>query len=332
MILITGATGLVGSHLALYLLENNERVRAIYRSPASIEKTKSLFKLYKKEFLFKNIEWVQADITDVPSLEVAFKDVEWVYHCAALISFDPKEEESLRKINIEGTANIVNFCLEYNIKKLCHVSSTATLGDLKEHETTVTEQTEWNPEKYHSDYALSKYGAEMEIWRGWQEGLQVVLINPGVILGPGFYEDGSGTIFKKVKRGLWFYTNGSTGFISVNDVVEIMVLLMKTDIKGERFIAISENLSLQKALTIIANSLQVKPPTIEAKQWLTTVYWKIDWIAHKLFFKKRRLSKSMASTLHVSNRISNEKIKLVLKYKFQNIEEYCNEIRHFLKF
>ena len=187
MVLITGATGLVGSHLALHLLENNERIRAIYRTKTSIEKTKSLFKLYGKESLFEQIEWIEADINDIPSLEIAFKGVEYVYHCAALISFDPKDEKKLRKINIEGTANIVNFCLAFNVKKLCHVSSIAALGDLMEHETLITEETIWNPEKHHSDYAISKYGAEMEIWRGLQEGLPVVIINPGVILGPVSY-------------------------------------------------------------------------------------------------------------------------------------------------
>lgn len=330
MILITGATGLVGSHLALYLLENNEKIRAIYRTTASIEKTKALFKRYNKEFLFKNIDWVQADITDVPSLEIAFKNVKWVYHCAGLISFDPKEEEELRKINIEGTANIINFCIDYEIQKLCYVSSIATLGDLKEHETIITEETDWNPEKFHSDYALSKFGAEMEIWRGWQEGLQSVVINPGVILGPGFNEGGSGSIFTKVKEGLRFYTKGSTGFIAIDDVVKIMVLLMKSDINGERFIAISENLSFKTLLKTIAFALNVKPPSIEVKPWLINILCQLDWLAHKLLFQKRKLSKAMNTALNSSNLISNEKTKTVLKYKFKSIEEYCNEIKDIL--
>ncbi len=171
MILVTGATGLLGSHLVLHLIENGAKVRAIYRSPDSLEKTKSLFKGYQKENLFDKIEWVEADITEIPALELAFKKIRQVYHCAALISFDPAEENQLRKINIEGTANIVNFSIAYQIEKLCYVSSIAALGDLKEFENTVTEDTEWNPEKHHSDYAISKFGAEMEIWRGQQEGI-----------------------------------------------------------------------------------------------------------------------------------------------------------------
>ena len=206
MILVTGGTGLVGAHLLLHLAENEVGIRSIYRNKKSIEKTKSLFNLYQKESLFAKIEWVEADIIDVPSLEIAFQNIAYVYHCAALISYDPNDEDQLRKTNIEGTANIVNFCLAYDIKKLCHVSSIAALGDLKPHETKVTEETEWNPEAPHSDYAISKYGAEMEIWRGQQEGLSVVIVNPGVILGSGFWGQGSGVFFSAVKKRISFFT------------------------------------------------------------------------------------------------------------------------------
>jgi nucleoside-diphosphate-sugar epimerase len=164
MILVTGGTGLVGAHLLLHLVENEDSIRAIYRQADAIKKTKSLFQLYQKEHLFTKIDWVLADIIDVPSLPIAFKNIDYVYHCAGLISYDPNDEELLRKINIEGTANIVNFCIDNKIKKLCHVSSIAALGNLAyrqaglaSHENEVTEDTEWNPEAPHSDYAISKY-------------------------------------------------------------------------------------------------------------------------------------------------------------------------------
>jgi dihydroflavonol-4-reductase len=330
MILITGATGLVGSHLALHLLENNENVRAIYRHPTAIQKTKSLFELYNKGHLFEKINWVQGDITDIPSLTIAFQDIDYVYHCAALISFDPKDEKLLRKTNIEGTANVVNFCLATNVKKLCHISSIAALGDLAAHETIITEETEWNPEKPHSDYAISKYGAEIEIWRGQQEGLEAVIVSPGVILGPGFWDSGSGILFSKVKNGIFFYTKGSTGFIAVNDVVKIISQLMKSKISGERFIAVAEIISFESILKIIAKSLQVNSPSIYAKPWLTEISWRIDWIAANIFLRKRKLSKYMARTLHASSTISNEKIKTALDYKFQDIEKYCDKISCFL--
>ena len=243
MILVTGATGLVGSHLMLQLLQDNQPVSAIYRTNHSIQNTRSVFALYGHEALFDRIDWIEADITDIPALEFAFRNIDYVYHCAACISFDPADEELLRKTNIEGTANVVNFCLQYGIKKLCYVSSIAALGDLKEGEQTITEETEWNPEKSHSDYAISKYGAEMEIWRGQQEGLEVVIVNPGVILGPLFWESGSGEIFTRVANGLLFYTKGTTGFTTVEDVVTIMTKLMESDVHGERFIIISKNVS-----------------------------------------------------------------------------------------
>src|SRR6476620_7068389 len=150
MVLVTGGTGLVGAHLLLHLAESETMIRAIYRSPKSIKKTETLFNLYGKKHLFSKIDWVQADIIDVTSLATAFQDVDYVYHCAGLISYDPDDENRLRKINIEGTANIVNYCIDYKIKKLCHVSSIAALGNPATHETEITEETEWNPEAPHS--------------------------------------------------------------------------------------------------------------------------------------------------------------------------------------
>lgn len=329
MILVTGATGLVGSHLILQLLEHNESVSAIYRSNASIQKTKSVFSLYNKLGLFDKINWIEADILSVPSLEIAFRNIEYVYHCAAVISFDPSDEKLLRKTNIEGTANIVNFCLQYDVRKLCHVSSIAALGDPKPHEIFVTEETEWNPEKPHSDYAISKYGAEMEIWRGQQEGLNVVIVNPGVILGRGAntadWQSGSPEIFSRVAKGLSFYTTGTTGFTTVIDVVKIMIWLMNSEIRGERFIVVSENRTFQQILNAVAKALNVKSPNIAAKPWMTSIIWRIDWLA-SIFGRKRTLSRMMAASLHHTEQFSNVRIKELMQYEFQNIDAYIKSI------
>lgn len=321
MVLVTGATGLVGSHLVLHLLENNEAVRAMYRNLESIQKTKSLFKLYGKDHLFEQINWVLADINEVPTLAAAFENIAFVYHCAGLISFDPADEKYLRKINIEGTANVVNFCLDFKIKKLCHVSSIAALGDLKPNEAILTEETEWNPEMEHSDYAISKYGAEMEIWRGQQEGLAIVVVNPGVIFGSGFWETGSGAVFLKVAKGMRFYTKGATGFIAVNDVVKMMFQLMKSAIQGERFIAVAETIGFEKLLIQMAQALKVDPPTRYAKPWMTTLVWKIDWVLFVVFNKKRSLSKHLAQSFHKINPCSNQKAKTVLDFTFENVSD-----------
>lgn len=330
MILVTGGTGLVGAHLLLHLIESrnigSEKIRAIYRSDASIEKTKSLFAIYKKESLFDQIEWIQADITEVPSLEIAFQNIDTVYHCAALISFDPKDEDVLRKTNIEGTANIVNFCIAYQIKKLCFVSSIATLGDLLPHEKFITEETEWNPEKYHNDYAISKYGAEMEIWRGQQEGLEVIIVNPGVILGPGFKEQGSGQLFTKVKNGLKFYTLGSTGFVAVTDVVRIVHQLMQSEIKNERFTLIAENSVFRDILNAMADALGVQRPKIHAKPFFMEILWRLDWFVSNVFQQKRKLSQASARASYSVNNYSNQKIKDWLKTDFIDIHHYIKDI------
>ena len=326
MVLVTGGTGLVGAHLLLHLVENGDTVRAIYRNAKTIQKTKSLFSLYKKASLFDKIEWIQADITDVPSLEIAFENIEYVYHCAALISFNPKDEDVLRKTNIEGTANIVNFCIAKNIQKLCFVSSIAALGDLKENEKTITEETEWNPEKPHSDYAISKYGAEMEIWRGQQEGLNSVIINPGVILGPRIWEQGSGILFKKIKKGLPFYTKGMTGFIAVTDVVRIAVKLMKSEAKNERFTLIAQNIVFRDLFNSIAEALNAKRPAIYASPFLIEIFWRIDWLLSTIFRWKRKLDRATAKSSYSKNLYSNEKIKNTLGTEFLDIHQYIREI------
>ena len=330
MILVTGGTGLVGAHLLLHLIEsrNNatEKIRAIYRTIESIEKTRSLFNLYKKINLFNFIEWVNADIVDVPSLESAFIGISQVYHCAAIISFDPKDEEKIRKINIEGTANIVNLCLSYNIQKLCYVSSIAALGDLAAHETIITEETEWNPEKPHSDYAISKYGAEMEVWRGQQEGLNILIINPGVIIGPGLQEQGSGLLFKKVADGLSFYTLGTTGFVAVSDVVRICNELMNSDIKNERFTLIAENITFRDILNSIAAALHVQKPTKHAKPYLMELIWRLDWILSVVFGQKRQFTKATAKASYSKSLYSNQKIKDTLNTEFADVKEYIKEI------
>ena len=330
MILVTGGTGLVGAHLLLHLIEsrNNatEKIRAIYRTIESIEKTRSLFNLYKKINLFNFIEWVNADIVDIPSLESAFIGISQVYHCAAIISFDPKDEEKIRKINIEGTANIVNFCLSYNIQKLCYVSSIAALGDLAANETIITEKTDWNPEKPHSDYAISKYGAEMEVWRGQQEGLNILIVNPGVIIGPGFHERGSGLLFKKVADGLSFYTLGITGFVAVSDVVRICNELMNSDIKNERFTLIAENITFRDILNSIAAALHVQKPTKHAKPYLMELIWRLDWILSVVFGQKRQFTKATAKASYSKSLYSNQKIKDTLNTEFADVKEYIKEI------
>ena len=322
MILVTGATGLVGSHLLVKLLQENEEVKALFRSEKQIEKVKNVFSFHNQTALFDKINWVKGDITDIPSLENAFENVTYVYHCAALISFDPSDEDQLRKINIEGTANVVNCCIDFGVKKLCHVSSIAALGNPKEHETTITEETEWNPEELHSDYAITKYGAEMEAWRGLQEGLEVVIVNPGVIFGYGFPNQGSDTIIQSVKRGQRFFTKGTISIVSVNDVVKNMVALMNSSISGEKFIVVGENLSIEHFLVFIATTFVTKKPNIYANKTLTAIAWRIDWLLSLLTGNKRKFTKILAQSAHDTTAMSNEKIVEKIGFTFEIKEQY----------
>ncbi|MEY2692769.1 MAG: GDP-L-fucose synthase [Bacteroidota bacterium] len=321
MILVTGATGLVGAHLLLHLLEKKQTVRAMYRNAASIAKTKVLFEKQHKLSLFEQIEWVQADITNLPQLEIAFQEINQVYHCAGSISFDPSDEEKLRKINIEGTANVVNLCLAHAVQKLCFVSSIATIGVSPLPTLPCDETHEWNPELPHTDYAISKYGAEMEVWRGYQEGLPVVIVNPGVIIGPYFWESGSGELFAKVAQKFPFYSSGSTGFIGVSDVVQPMVQLMESTVSGERYILVSENKTYATVLKEIALEMNTSIRWIAIRKWMIALAWRMEAMAEILFGKKRVLSKQLAHSLFESTSYTSAKIKGELGIAFSPINQ-----------
>jgi nucleoside-diphosphate-sugar epimerase len=330
MILVTGGTGLVGAHLLMHLAGQGSRIRSLYRSKEGIAKARNVFMHYGKPELFDTIEWVKGDVTDIPSLEEAFKGIEYVYHCAAFVSYDPKDEGKLRKINIEGTANMVNCALDFGVKKFCHVSSIAALGDARESETVITEETEWNPEINHNDYALSKHGAEMEAWRAWQEGLDVVIVNPGLVFGYGFWQQSSGKIFSAVKKGQQFYTLGTCGVIAVEDVANIMIKLMQSPVTGERFTLIAENITYRELFNSIADGMGKKRPQIYANRLITSVGWRLDWFLSKLLFKPRFLTRSMAKSSHKTEIFDNSKIVKQLDYKFIPVAEYLKQLASLL--
>jgi len=320
MILVTGGTGMVGAHLLYKLLSNKQAVRAIYRNEKKFTTVKRIFSYYgdNTETLFNKIEWVCANLNDIPALTETFVGVTHVYHCAAFVSFEPDKFYLLKKTNIEGTANIVNLCLANKVKKLCYVSSIAAIGSSKNNEF-ITEKTEWNSEKSNSVYAITKYGAEMEVWRGTQEGLDAVIVNPGIILGPGIWKYGSGNLFTKIYKGMPFYTRGITGYIDINDVINCMISLMQSNIKNERYILIAENLSFETFIKKTAVALHVKEPKKEAKPWQLNLFWRFDWLRHKLTGKRRIMSKHNAESAITEDFYSNEKIKKAIDYKFKSI-------------
>lgn len=332
MILVTGGTGLVGSHLLYKLISENQQVKAIYRRAHTLERVKHVFSYYAKNYnvLFDKIEWIEADLNDIPSLEIAFKDVNYVYHCAAFVSFEPNKYHQLRNINIDGTANIVNLSISNSIKKLCYVSTIASIGNEPNPNQLITEQTEWNSEEDNSVYAITKYGAEIEVWRGTQEGVPAVIVNPGIILGPGYWKGGSsGNLFLRIHKGLNYYTNGTTGYVDVWNVCDIMFKLMQSDIINERYILVSENLSFNEFQNKVAQTLHVNPAKKEAGRFILGIGWRLDWLVSKLFGKRRKLSKQLAKSVRTKTVYDNSKIKDALQIEFNSIDDSIDKVSTF---
>lgn len=321
MILVTGGTGLVGSHLLYHLCLEYDKIRAIYRTESSIDRTKTVFAYYTKDTsLFHKIEWFKADITQVPAMIPAFKDVEQVYHCAAFISFNPKDYREMRKVNIHGTAIIANLAIDAKVKKLCYVSSIASIGDALPNQL-IDESCEWNKEKDNSGYSITKYGGEMEVWRASQENVDVIIVNPGVILGSGFWNSGSGKLFEQVYRDFKYYTEGVTGFVVVQDVVKPMIALMQSEIKNERYILVSENKSFKDILFTIADALEKKRPNRKVSKWQTSILWRFSFLISKVTGKNPLLSKYSARSAHTVSRYASEKVKKALEYTFEPIND-----------
>ncbi|CAM4426845.1 NAD-dependent epimerase/dehydratase family protein [Flavobacterium terrigena] len=333
MILVTGGTGLVGFHLLLQLSLEKEAIRAIYRSEKKLQHVKNLFQKENKLAEFEKIDWVQADILDIPALETAFTDVSYVYHCAAKVSFDPKDEDKLYQNNIVGTANVVNISLSTTVKKLCYVSSISALGNGTEHNLILNEETERNNEAVRSDYSISKFGAEMEVWRGFQEGLDVVIVNPGVIFGNGFPKEGSSLFIQNIKEGQSFYTLGKLGIVAVEDVVKAMTTLMKSTISGERFILVAEDVTYKELFDRIADCLassasatKVKKPKYLVKKWQTQTASVLEFVFAKLFFRKRMLTKSTINSLYNLEIHDTSKIKKTIDFEFLDMKVYLKEL------
>tara|TARA_R110002020_G_scaffold247833_13_gene461890 strand:- start:1296 stop:2342 length:1047 start_codon:yes stop_codon:yes gene_type:complete len=334
MILVTGGTGLVGSHLLWELLQRNEnQVRAIFRTEKSKTAVLDLFRwkveLNKSstaaEDFYNRIEWIKADVNNIPQLTLAFKNVTYVYHSAALISFNPKRFAELQKINIEGTANMVNLSISNQVKKFCMVSSVAALGST-ENGLPVTEETHWDVNKDNSVYSVVKYASEMEVWRATQEGLEAIIVNPGIILGEGFYSSGSGRFFKQIDKGLKYTVPGSTGFVDVLDVVRSMIELMKSPTKNERFILVGANEKFKDVFFEIADKLNASKPTKMVKPWQLSLAWRLDWLISKLTGKRRSIYKSTANFSLSDVSYDANKLKTNLDFNFTSINETINRV------
>lgn len=323
MILVTGGTGLVGSHLLYELTAAGKNVRAIKRDESHTDMVEKIFRWYNPEGYsnqFKKIEWVEGNVSDIFSLREALQGVKHVYHCAAVVSFVPSERPQMLKINIEGTANLVNACLTEKVEKLCHCSSIAAVGR-PDRGTWVDESLIWKTSRKNSYYSISKFGAEREVWRGSEEGLNVVIVNPSVIIGPGDPNRSSARLFTTVKKGLRFYSSGATGFVDARDVAKAMKQLMEKDIANARYILNSENITYKRLFEIFARHAHVRPPFFRAGRLLSEVAWRLEKIRSLITGANPLITRETARSANSRYQFSNQKITQELDMKFYTIEE-----------
>ena len=328
MIFITGCTGLVGSHLVAELVNGQQAlstIKLLCRKNSDLSLLKNVLSRYGINEIPDNIEFVYGDVLDYDILENAMKDVDDVYHCAAVVSFDPSDKNSLMRVNVEGTKNMVNAALYCGVKKFCHVSSIAALGRALEGES-IDEESPWTQSKNNSVYSISKHEAEMEVWRGIAEGLNATIVNPSLILGAGRWDSSSCELFNTVAKGFPFYTTGINGFVDVKDVTRAMIMLMKNNKFGQRYCLNGVLISYKELFTLMANNFNVKVPYIKVGKTLSEIAWRIFWLFGKIQGKKPLITKETARTATRKYSYSSAKIIRELDFKFTPIEESIKEI------
>lgn len=331
-ILVTGATGLVGSHLLYQLVSKGHRVKALIRENGNMNDVRHVFSFYgdDKKALVDQIEWINGDVTDYFSLIDALQDIDQVYHVAAYVSFNPAHRAMMYRINEEGTANVVNACIVQQVKKLCYVSSIATLGgSVNGH--PADEMSAWQAQENHSHYSKSKFLAEMEVWRGTKEGLPAVVVNPGVILGPGNPQRSSGKLFSLGQKGSRFYTSGGTGYVDVRDVVNAMIMLMESDIQDERYVLVSENLSFRQMLNLMAHQFNVAKPSRLATPLITTLAWRLDALRARFTRSEPRFTRENARTSNNTSHYNSDKFIHQFNYQFIPINQSIADTAQWIK-
>lgn len=301
MILVTGASGFLGKHLVQMLSAKGVAVRALYHNHTPSTQYASL----------PGIEWRKADLLDVYDVAEVMEGITHVYHCAAIVSFQPDEHRKMLHFNPESTANIVNQSIEQGIEKLVYVSSVAALGRVAEPATEITEEEQWGESDYNSAYGISKYLAETEVWRGIGEGLNAVIVNPGIILGAGNFDEGSAALMRVVNEEFPYYTSGITAWVDVKDVITIMYELMQAPVEGERYIVSCGNYSYKEIFTDMAVCLGRKPPHKYATPLVTNIAWRLG-VIQKWLGKKPVITRETARNAHNISYYSNQKLLSVL--------------------
>ena len=319
MILITGATGILGRVIALELLTKGKKIRATKRKTSNLKDVRKSYQFYtdQPDFYFDQIEWVDIDFDDHDSLENALKDVEEVYHCSAKVSFSPSAEKELYKNNSEATEKLLFAIDPLKVNKFLFVSSIAVLDGYNE-QGEMDENSDFNEKLDHSNYAISKYVSEMEVWRASAEGLNTVIINPGLIIGSGNWNHSSGKLFKEMSNGFTF--PGSTAYVDVRDVAKIAVELMEKSIFGQRFILTSEVVKYKHIADKVRKYFGKKPAKIISNSILDLLPFFsaiLGWFIPIL----KLGNKTNVETIKSDSKISNKKIRETLNYEFIPIDE-----------
>ncbi len=326
MILVTGGTGLLGSHLLLELVREHEEVVALKRPSSNLDEVRRVFSYYSNEAhdLFKLIDWVDADLMNYAEVVRVMIDIDQVYNCAAMVSFHPRDRKKMIDFNTEVTANVVNACLETGSVRLLHVSSSSAIGKAPEG-SPADESLIWARTRTSTSYSVSKFKSEMEVWRGMEEGLNAVIVNPTIILGPGFWDRGSSSMFTRVAGGMRYATPGVTGYVGVQDVVTAMTRLMASDISGERFIVSSGDHSYRDMLEMIAGALG-KPRTLKLVSPATLRFFsRVDAVTG-LFTGKRRITGEQAKAAFSEARYSGGKVTDAIGLEFTPLPEVVDHV------
>ncbi|MFN0016131.1 MAG: SDR family NAD(P)-dependent oxidoreductase [Saprospiraceae bacterium] len=310
-ILLTGATGFIGAYMLRLLLNKGYRVRALRRADSRIDLIRDIA---------HEAEWAKGDVTDLGALEDAFDGITHVCHCAAMVSFHPKDSRRMMQVNVEGTANMVNLALDFGVQKFVHVSSIAALGRAK-NRPNLNEKCQWVQSSDNSQYAISKYLSEQEVWRGHAEGLPVAIANPSVVLGSGYWDVGTGKMFKQVHSGLKFWSVGSTGLVDVRDVSQFLLLLLESDISGERFILNGRNTSFRDLFFLIADELDARRPSVKVTPLLAEIAWRVERLKEKLLGTEPIVTKESARASVSSYFYDNAKSLTVPDFTYRPLEQ-----------
>lgn len=311
-ILVTGATGLVGAAMILDLAAKGNAVKAY-----------SLHKPNRTNFP-ENVEVILGDILDVSVLNEAMQGVDVVYHCLDFMSFLDSDTDKLYDINIKGTENLVNAALANDVRKVVYISSTQAFGT-HQHKEKITEKTGWIEHKDNTFFAICKNRAELEIWRGKEEGLEMLIVNPSIILAP--LENKMYNFAQIAKANYKFYPKGRNGFIALHDVVNATIYLNENNVSGERFILNTENLTYSEVLSALNSSIKTNIFGDRMNLVKAYIIWQINRFRNIIFGSKPFLTKEIYNFNNKEFEFSNSKIIDASDLKFTPIAEYITEIK-----